>query len=58
MTTKRKYTAVAVKNNQEAIEAHKKRMESQGWEYVRSWQYEGVTSVVNLDYQKKPSVQN
>lgn len=47
-----KYTATGITNSQEAIDAHKAKMEAKGWQLVRTWCYPGGTNVINLDYEK------
>jgi hypothetical protein len=49
---KTEHTSTVV-NNQKAIDAHKAKMEAKGWNFERSWCYEGVTSHINLVYKKQ-----
>ena len=49
---KTKHTATGITNSQEAIDAHKKRMQAKGWQFSRIWCYPGGTDAVNLDYEK------
>jgi hypothetical protein len=41
-----------VVNNHDVIAKHKEKMAAKGWVCKKEWNYEGVTSHVNLDYER------